>query len=135
MERYNYKYKDNENKRYPIPKNLSNSKEIISAIMILNSSDNSHLIRIALKEKEKNIIEKDIKDKTIIELWIKAFLNNKIPDQSILSFPEVVPEFLIVECNKKLNKDNCFLFLRWLIENNIIESKDIYQELINTIYN
>ena len=135
MERYNYKYKDNENKRYPIPMNLSNSKEIISAIMILNSSDNSQLVKIVLKEKEKNIIEKDYKDKAIIEVWIKAFLKNKNPDQSFLSFPEVAPEFLIIECKKILSKNKCLLFLKWLIGKNIIESKNIYQELINKIYN
>ena len=135
MERYNYKYKDNENKRYPIQKNLNNSKEIISAIMILNSNDNSQLIKIVLKEKEKNIIEKDYKDKAIIEVWIQAFLKNKIPYQSFLSFPEVSSEFLIIKCKKILFKNNCVLFLNWLIENNIIESKNIYQELINKIYN
>ena len=135
MERYNYKYKDNENKRYPIPMNLSNSKEIISAIMILNSSDNSQLVKIVLKEKEKNIIEKDYKDKAIIEVWIKAFLKNKNPAQSFLSFPEFAPEFLIIECKKILSKNKCVLFLKWLIGKNIIESKNIYQELINKIYN
>ena len=103
--------------------------------MILNSNDNSQLIKIVLKEKEKNIIEKDYKDKAIIEVWIKAFLKNKIPYQSFLSFPEVSSEFLIIKCKKILFKNNCVLFLNWLIENNIIESKNIYQELINKIYN
>ena len=135
MERYNYKYKGHKNTRYPIPKNLNNSKEIISAIMILNSNEKSQLIKIVLKEKEKNIIEKDFKDKAIIEVWIKAFLKNKIPDQIFLSFPEIVPEFLIIECKKIISKDKSVLFLNWLIENNIIESKNIYQELINKIYN
>ena len=42
--------------RYPIPKNLSNSKEIISALMILNSCNNSFITKMALKEKERQII-------------------------------------------------------------------------------
>jgi hypothetical protein len=36
--------KNFKNKRYPIPKNLKNSPEIISAVMILDSNNNSELI-------------------------------------------------------------------------------------------
>ena len=123
------------NARYPIPKNLSNSKEIINAIKILSSSNNSDLIKTILKEKEYNIIVDDIKYKYLIEIWIKAFLYEKMPDKSLVPFPQVSPEFLIKKCKNVLeNKNDCISFLNFLIKNSIIESKNIYQTLINKFY-
>ena len=123
------------NARYPIAKNLSNSKEIINPIKILSSNDNTDLIKTILKEKEYNIIVDDIKYKYLIEIWIKAFLYEKIPDKSLVPFPQVSPEFLIKKCKNVLeNKNDCISFLNFLIKNSIIESKNIYQTLINKFY-
>ena len=121
--------------RYPVPKNLNNSKEIINAIKILSSKNNSDLIKKVLKEAENNIFVEDIKNEQIIETWAKAFLKRTILDESIIPFPKVFPEFLIRKSKNILkNKNDCSSFLKWLIENNIIESKIIYQILLDKIY-
>lgn len=127
------KYSSNE--RYALPKNLSNSKEIISAIMILNSLDNSYLVKNIIKEEENQIIKNNIQDGYSIEIWINAFLNMEVLNSAIVPFPIVAPEFLIRKCNEKnLNKIQCEQFLKWLINNNIIERKVIYEKIINNIY-
>ena len=133
------KYDRSKNERYPVPKNLNNSKEIIDAINILNSIDNSDIINNILNEEEKNIIIKNIKNgvrfKERIEIWAKALLHGKILDNSIVLFPEVSPEFLINTCKNIIkNKIDCIRFLKMLIENHIIESKKIYQTLVDQIY-
>ena len=59
-------------KRYLLPKNLSDSKEIISAIIILNSSDNSGLV----KKISKKVIEKEKMNKIYVSiLYIKIWNN------------------------------------------------------------
>ena len=124
-------------KKYPIPKNLSNSEKVKSAIKILSESDNSKLMSIVLKEKENEIICEDIRYRTIIEIWIKAFLkgnNNFNYLNSLVSFPEVAPEYLVKICKTFLNKHNCKLFLNMLIESKIIGSKRIYNDLINHFF-
>ena len=121
-------------KRYPLPKNLKNSKEIISAINILNSKDNSHLMSIALKEKTNDIINEDWVNRDRIKCWIKGFLKGKILDNTIIEFPDVSPEYLIKICKSFINKNQCIEFLKILIDNEIIESKNIYSNLINQIY-
>ena len=81
--------------RYPVPQNLNNSKEIINAIKILSSKDNSNIIKNILKEAEKNIIIENIKNEERfqerIEIWAKTFLHGKIQDKSIIPFPEISP--------------------------------------------
>ena len=126
-------FKDNI-KRYPIPKNLSNSEEVKSAIKILSAWDNSKLVSIVLKEKENEIIEENIKNRTIIEIWINAFLKGSTLDNLFIPFPEVAPEYLIKNCKNFLNKDNCKMFLNMLIKNKIIAPKRIYNDLINQIF-
>ena len=124
-------------KKYPIPKNLSNSEEVKSAIKILSASDNSKLMSIVLKEKENEIICEDIRYRTIIEIWIKAFLkgnNNFNYLNSLVPFPEVAPEYLVKICKTFLKKDNFKLFLNMLIESKIIGSKRIYNDLINHFF-
>ena len=123
-------YFKNKIKKFPIPKNLSNSDEVKSAIKILSSDNNSNLVNIVLKEKENEIITEDIKNRTIIELWIKAFLNGKILDNITVPFPEVAPEYLIRICKTFFNKDDCKLFLNMLINNQIIEPKNIYNDFV-----
>ena len=124
-----------ENARYPIPKNLNSSKEIINAIQILSSSDNSNLVKTLLKEKEYNMIVDDIEYKHSIKIWIKAFSEGKMPDKSLLPFPQVSPEFLIKECKNILDdKNKCISFLNFLTKKSIIDSKDIYQTLIDKLY-
>ena len=121
-------------KRYPLPKNLNNSKEIISAINILNSKNNSHLMSIVLKEKTNDIINEDLVNREYIKIWIKGFLKGKILDNTIIEFPDVVPEYLIKICKSLINKNQCIEFLKILIDNGIIESKNIYSNLVNQIY-
>jgi NADPH-dependent 7-cyano-7-deazaguanine reductase QueF-like protein len=121
-------------KRYPIPKNLSNSEEVKSAIKILSAFDISKLESIVLKEKENEIIEENIKNRTIIEIWINAFLKGSTLDNLFIPFPEVAPEYLIKNCKNFLNKDNCKMFLNMLIKNKIIAPKRIYNDLINQIF-
>lgn len=121
-------------KRYPIPKNLNNSEEVKSAIKILSSGDNSKLMSFVLKEKENEIITEDIKNRTIIEIWIKAFLNGNYLTNELVPFPEVAPEYLIKICKTFFNKGDCKIFLDMLIETKIIESKRIYNDLINQIF-
>ena len=126
--------KNFKNKRYPIPKYLNNSPEIISAIMILDSINNSELINNVLKEKEDNSIAKDTEYKFTIKYWINAFLKNELLDQSIIPFPIVIPEYLILQCKLYLDKNKCLLFLQFLIKNKIIKPKKIYNELLDSIY-
>ena len=121
-------------KRYPLPKNLKNSKEIISAINILNSKDNSHLMSIVLKEKTNDIINEDLVNRDHIKIWIKGFLKGKTLDNTIIEFPDVAPEYLIKICKSLINKNQCIEFLNMLIDNKIIESKNIYNDLLNQIY-
>ena len=121
-------------KKYPIPKNLSNSEEVKSAIKILSAWDNSKLVSIGLKEKENEIIEENIKNRTIIEIWINAFLKGSTLDNLLIPFPEVAPEYLIKICKTFLHKDNCKMFLNMLIENKIIAPKRIYNDLVNQIF-
>ena len=121
------------NKKYPIPKNLIISDEVKNVIKILSEGNNSKLVNIILKEKENENINEDIKNRTIIEISIKAFLNGKIPDNNIVPFPEVAPEYLVRICKTFFNKDDCNLFLNMLIKNKIIESKNIYKDLVNRL--
>ena len=122
--------------RYALPKNLNNSKEIISAIMILNSGDNSNLMRNVIKDEENEIIEKNNTNNTYIKIWINAFLNSELLNINVVPFPVVVPEFLIRKCKEeKLDQNQCEEFLEWLTSNKIIEQKTIYQEIIGEIYN
>ena len=124
-----------ENSRYPIPKNLNNSEEIISAIQILNSDNNSNIIKNMLKEKEYNIITEEIISKDRIKLWINEISNKKIIDKSVVPFPKVAPEFLIKECKNYIkDKGDCLTFLDHLFVNQIIEPKKIYQTLIDNFY-
>ena len=103
--------------------------------MILNSLDNSYLVKNIIKEEENNIIKNNIQDGHSIEIWINAFLNMEVLNSAIVPFPIVAPEFLIRKCNEKnLNKIQCEQFLKWLINNNIIERKVIYEKIINNIY-
>ena len=122
--------------RYALPKNLNNSKEIISAIIILNSGDNSNLMRNVIKDEENEIIEKNNTNNTYIKIWINAFLNSELLNINVVPFPVVVPEFLIRKCKEeKLDQNQCEKFLEWLTSNKIIEQKTIYQEIIGEIYN
>ena len=121
-------------KRYPLPKNLNNSKEIISAINILNSMNNSNLMSIVLKEKINKIINEDLVYRDHIKIWIKGFLKRKILDNTIIEFPNVAPEYLIKICKNFINKNDCIEFLKMLINNKVIESKNIYNDLLNQIY-
>ena len=135
ISRWMNKTNSKETERYLVPKNLSNSEEIKNAIRILESNDNSKLIKEILKEKEYNIIVKNIKYSERINIWIKAYLQGKLLDKTIIPFPEVAPEFLIKECKSIMNnKKDCISFLNILIQNNIIQSKDIYQSLVDKIY-
>ena len=118
-------------KKYPIPKNLNNSDEVKSAIKILSADNNSKLVSMMIKEKENAIVAENTKIRTYIEIWINAFLNGKIPDKTIVPFPEVAPEYLINICKSFFNRDDCKLFLNMLIENQIIEPKKIYNDLLN----
>lgn len=120
--------------RYPIPKNLSNSKEIISALMILNSTNNSFITKLVLKEKERQKIIEDSNNTLLINLWIDSFLKGKTIDPSIVPFPIISARYLIEECRKKLNENNCSQFVKMLIDNQIIINKQIYEKLINDIY-
>ena len=121
--------------RFPLPKNLNDTNEILNSILLLDSYDISKFNKNLMKEKEENDIIKSILIKSRLELWIKASINGQIFNQSILPFPEIAPEFLIQECKKYLKKDKCILFLKNLIENKIIEQKKLYQTLIEQIYN
>ena len=135
ISRWMNKTNSKETERYLVPKNLSNSKEIKNAIRILESNDNSKLIKEILKEKEYNIIVKNIKYSERINIWINAYLQGKLLDKTIIPFPEVAPEFLIKECKSIMNnKKDCISFLNILIQNNILQSKDIYQILVDKIY-
>ena len=127
-----YKCYDDK-KKYPIPKELEESKEIISALKILSSENNVQLIKTILKEKEIEKESENVKKTTLIQFLIDGYLNN-IDVTKIISFPEVAPEFLISICKEKLNKQDCIYFLQSLIEKKIIISKNIYEELINSYY-
>ena len=126
--------------RYPVPKNLNNSKEIISAINLLDVFDESKLVKNIPNEDDYiceyyNINVEDVRKKFLIKIWINAFLKGKLPSLSIIPFPEVANEFLIRSSKSILkNKNDCISFLKWLIENKIVERKDIQQKLINEIY-
>ena len=124
-----------EKKRYLLPKNLSNSREIISAIMILNSSNNSDLVKkISNEENETEIMNKNNVNIFYIKIWINAFLKNMMVNE-IVPFPIIEPEFLIRQCREaNLDENNCNLFLDWLTNNNVIMQKNIYQEFIKKIY-
>ena len=133
------KYENGKIERYPVPQNLNNFKEIINAIKILSSKDNSNIIKNILKETKKNIIIENIKNEERfqerIKIWAKTFLHGKIQDKFIIPFPEISPEFLIRTCKNILkNKEDCIRFLKMLIENNLIDSKQIYQTLVDKIY-
>ena len=135
ISRWMNKTNSKETERYLVPKNLSNSEEIKNAIRILESNDNSKLIKEILKEKEYNIIVKNIKYSERINIWINAYLQGKLLDKTIIPFPEVAPEFLIKECKSIMNnKKDCISFLNFLIQNNILQSKNIYQILVDKIY-
>ena len=124
-----------ENRRYPLPKNLNCSKEIISAIKILASKDNQALIRKLLKENEKDIIIDETERKTKIKIWMDGFLKRVEVSQLIVPFPEVAPEFLIKLCKENLSdKNQCISFVNQLINKKIIAYKNIYQKLIDEIY-
>ena len=125
---------DLKKERFPIPQELFNSKEIVSAIMLLNSNDNSQLIKTILKEKEKEILKEDIKREQLIDIWTNAFLQRLNVDIKIVPFPSVAPEFLIRTCKRNLNKTDCKLFLNDLVEKKILQFRNIYEKLINSIY-
>ena len=124
-----------ENRRYPLPKNLNNSKEIISAIMVLDSDNNKSLIKKVLKENEKDIIIDEVEKKTQIKNWINAFSLNEKLNQLVIPFPEVAPEFLIKEVkNVLVDKNQCISFVKMLVNEKIIPNKKIYQKLIDENY-
>ena len=125
---------DSKKERFPIPQELCNSKEIISAIMLLNSNDNSQIVKIIIKEKEKEILKEDIKREQLIDIWTNAFLQRLNVDIKIVPFPTVAPEFLIRTCKRNLNKTDCKLFLNYLVEKKILHFRNIYEKLINSIY-
>ena len=107
-------------KRYALPKNLSNSKEIISAIMILNSEIDMNLMKKIKEEKLNDIVENNIRDSKYISIWINAFLKKEVMYISIVPFPIVAPEFFIRKCKKEnLDKTLCKLFLDWLIKTKV----------------
>ena len=89
---------------------------------------------IALKEKINDITNEDSVNRDRIKSWIKGFLKGKIIDNTIIEFPDVVPEYLIKICKSLINKNQCIEFLKILIDNEIIESKNIYSDLANQIY-
>ena len=124
-----------ENRRYPLPKNLNNSKEIISAIMVLDSDNNKSLIKKVLKENEMDIIIDEVEKKTQIKNWINAFSLNEKLNQLVIPFPEVAPEFLIKEVkNVLVDKNQCISFVKMLVNEKIIPNKKIYQKLIDENY-
>ena len=133
LKKYN---RSEENIRYLIPQNLSNNREIITAIMILNSNDISKIIKTFLEEKKNQIISEDIENKTQIKNWINSFLKKKLLDKSIIPFPEVAPEYLIKLCKDNIiSKNICNVFLNTLIKKDIIENKEIYKTLVDKYYN
>lgn len=71
--------------------------------MILNSSDNTQLVKSIEKEKEKQIVESNIENRKVIDIWTKAFLYHKDVDNAIVPFPQVAPEFLIKMLQKNFN--------------------------------
>lgn len=124
-----------ENRRYPLPRNLNNSKEIISAIMVLDSDNNQSLIKKVLKESEKDIIIDEIIKKDRINIWINSFSLNVKLNQLVVPFPEVAPEFLIKEVKNVLSdKNQCISFVKMLVNEKIIPNKKIYQKLIDENY-
>ena len=123
---------DSKKERFPIPQELCNSKEIISAIMLLNSNDNSQIVKIILKEKE--ILKEDIKREQLIDIQTNAFLQRLDVDIKIVPFPTVAPEFLIRTCKRNLNKTDCKLFLNYLVEKKILQFRNIYEKLINILF-
>ena len=124
-----------ENRRYPLPRNLNNSKEIISAIMVLDSDNNQSLIKKLLKESEKDIIIDEIIKKDRINIWINSFSLNVKLNQLVVPFPEVAPEFLIKEVkNVLVDKNQCISFVKMLVNEKIIPNKKIYQKLIDENY-
>ena len=76
---------------------MSNSKGIISALMILNSANNSFKTKMASKEKERQKIIEDSNNTLLINIWIDSFLKGKKVDDSIVPFPKIWARFLIVE--------------------------------------
>ena len=122
-----------ENRRYPLPKNLNNSKEVISAIMILDSYNNQDIIKKLPKEKEKFILTDEIEKKCRIKIWINAFLFNQKLTQLIAPFPEVAPEFLIKAVKEVLSdKNQCISFIANLVKEEIIPNKNKKGKFINT---
>ena len=123
--------------RYPIPQNLNNNKEMISAIILLNSDDNSKLLsKISMEKKLEKICYKDIENKTQIKNWINSILKNNLLDKSIIPFPEVATEYFIKICKKNIKSKNiCMLLLETLILEGMVEKKEIYKYLINKYYN
>ena len=65
-----------DKKKYPIPKELRESKEIISALKILGSENNAQLIKTILKEKEIEKASENIEKRTLIQVWIDGYLKN-----------------------------------------------------------
>ena len=124
------KYNNDTIKRYALPKRLNNSNEIISAIIILNQGDNSKLIQNIIQKEENNMLINNIEKNCEIKLWINAFLNGIEPINSIVPFPDVPPESLIIQCKKILDKNKSILFLNWLFTHHIIQKKEIYQKFI-----
>ena len=133
LKKYN---RTEENTRYLIPQNLSNNREIMTSLIILNSNDNSNIIKTVLEEKKYQIISEDIENKTQIKNWINSFLKKKLLDKSIIPFPEVAPEYLIKLCKDNIiSKNICNVFLNTLIKKDIIENKEIYKTLVDKYYN
>ena len=123
--------------RYPIPQNLNNNKEMIRAIILLNSDDNSKLLsKISMEKKLEKICSKNIENKTQIKNWINSILKNNLLDRLIIPFPEVAAEYFIKICKKNIKfKNICILLLEKFIREGLIENKEIYKYLINKYYN
>ena len=96
--------------------------------------NNSNLMSIVLKEKINEIINEDLVYRDHIKIWIKGFLKGKTLDNTIIEFPDVAPEYLIKICKSLMDKNKCNEFLKMLIDNEIIDSKNIYSNLVNQIY-
>lgn len=63
--------------------------------MILNSSNNTEIVKSVQIEREKKSIEENIGNSKVIEFWANVFLKHKNVDNEIVPFPQVAPEFLI----------------------------------------
>ena len=108
-------------KRYPIPMQLDESKEIISAIKILNEKDDAQLIKAIIVEEEN---EKYTKEVLYLELWINAFQKKLDINNDIVPFPDIHHKQFLNICLSHLDKDNYIQFVQMLEKKNLV--KNIY---------